>query len=144
MEKAALQKQMRMDPDLFDKALEKLWIHGGAVLDYAENVSAGQGQWRESYIAHGEHKRAQIDLMIRYAETNQCRMSTLVRHFGDLADGQTACGICDFCAPADCVAQRFRTATEAERAALFRGAGGPAFGRAEIDREAAHRAVSGW
>jgi superfamily II DNA helicase RecQ len=109
-----------MDPDPFDKALEKLWIHGGAVLDYAENVSAGQGQWRESYIAQGEQKRAQIDQTIRYAETNQCRMSTLVCHFGDLADGQTACGICDFCAPADCVAQRFRTATEAERAALFR------------------------
>jgi DNA topoisomerase-3 len=119
VEKAALQKQMRIDPDLFDKALEKLWIHGGAVVDYAENVSAGQGRWRESYIAHGEHKRAQIDLVIRYAETNHCRMSTLVRHFGDLADGETACGICDFCAPADCVAQRFRTATEAERAALF-------------------------
>jgi superfamily II DNA helicase RecQ len=114
-----LQKQMRMDPDLFDKALEKLWIHGGAAVDYAENVSAGQGQWRESYIVHGEHKRAQIDLVIRYAETNHCRMSTLVRHFGDLADGETACGICDFCAPADCIAQRFRTATEAERAALF-------------------------
>jgi superfamily II DNA helicase RecQ len=120
MEKAVLQKQMRMDPDLFDKALEKLWIHGGAVLDYAENVSLGQSQWRESYIAHGEQKRAQIDLVIRYAETNQCRMSTLVRHFGDLADGQTACGICDFCAPADCVAQRFRAATEAERAAFLR------------------------
>jgi superfamily II DNA helicase RecQ len=119
VEKAVLQKQMRMDQDLFDKALEKLWIHGGAVVDYAENVSAGQGQWRESYIAHGEHKRAQIDLVIRYAEINHCRMSTLVRHFGDLADGETACGICDFCAPADCVAQRFRTATEAEREALF-------------------------
>jgi DNA topoisomerase-3 len=120
MEKTTLQQQMRMDPDLFDKALEKLWIHGGAVLDYAENVSIGQGQWRESYIAQGEQKRAQIDQVIRYAETNQCRMSTLVRHFGDLADGQTACAICDFCAPADCVAQRFRTATEAERAALLR------------------------
>jgi len=120
MEKATLQKQMGMDPDLFDKALEKLWIHGGAALDYAENVSIGHGQWRESYIAHGGQKRAQIDQMIRYAETNQCRMSTLVRHFGDLADSRTACGICDFCAPADCVAQRFRTATKAERAALFR------------------------
>jgi superfamily II DNA helicase RecQ len=47
-------------------------------------------------------------------------MATLVRHFGDLADGQTACGICDFCVPTKCVAQRFRTATEAERTALFR------------------------
>jgi DNA topoisomerase-3 len=120
MEKGVLQKQMRMDPDLFDKALEKLWIHGGAVLDYAENVSAGQRQWRELYIAHGEQKRAQIEKMIRFADTNQCRMSTLVRHFGDFADGQANCGICDFCDPAGCVAQRFRTATEAERAALFR------------------------
>jgi superfamily II DNA helicase RecQ len=118
-EKTALQKRLRMKPDIFDKALEKLWIHGGAVMDFAENVSCGQPQWRKSYIAQGKQKRAQIDLVIRYAESNQCRMSALVRHFGDLADGQTACGICDFCAPAQCVAQRFRTATEAERTALF-------------------------
>ena len=119
-EKAVLQRQLRMDPDIFDKALEKLWIHGGAVLDFAENVTCGQAFWRESYIAHGEQKRAQIDQMIRYAESNQCRMRTLVRHFGDLADGQKACGICDFCAAAQCAAQRFRTATEEERTALFR------------------------
>jgi hypothetical protein len=120
VEKTVLQKKMRIDADLFDKVLEKLWVHGGAVVDYAENVSAGQSQWREAYIAHGEQKRAQIEKMIRFADANQCRMSTLVRHFGDLADGQTSCGICDFCAPAECVAQRFRTATEAERGALLR------------------------
>jgi DNA topoisomerase-3 len=118
--KKALQKRLRMKADIFDKALEKLWIHGGAGIDFAENVSCGQPQWQKSYIAHGEQKRAQIDLVMRYAESNQCRMSALVRHFGDLADGQTACGICDFCAPAQCVAQRFRTATVAERTALFR------------------------
>src|SRR6266702_1259570 len=117
-EKAALQKQLRMDPDIFDKALEKLWIHGGAVLDFAENVTCGQAVWRESYIAHGEQKRAQIDQMIRYAESNQCRMRTLVRHFGDLADGQKPCGICDFCAPKECAAQRFRPATKAEHKTL--------------------------
>ena len=119
-EKTTLQNRLRMKPDIFDKALEKLWIHGGAVMDFAENVSCGQPQWRKSYIAHGEQKRAQIDLVIRYAESNQCRMSTLVRHFGDLADGQTACEICDFCAPAQCAAQRFRTATDLERGVLFR------------------------
>ena len=120
MEKAALQEQTRMDPDVFDKALEKLWIHGGAVLDSAENVIVGERQWRELYIAHGEQKRAQIEKMLRFADTDQCRMSTLVRHFGDLADGQTACGICDFCDPAGCAGQRFRTATEEEHATLFR------------------------
>jgi superfamily II DNA helicase RecQ len=118
-EKAALQKQLRMDPDLFDKAIEKLWIHGGAVLDFAEKTSRGLDHWRESYIAQGDQKRAQIDQMIRYAEANECRMSALVRHFGDTADGQRACGICA-CAPSQCVAQQFRSAHEDERTALFR------------------------
>ena len=118
--KEALQRQARVDPDTFDKALEKLWIHGGAMVDYAENVGRGHDQWRDSYIAQGEHKRAQIDLVIRYADVNHCRMSALVRHFGDLTDGRQACGICDFCAPAECQAQRFRTATAAERDALLR------------------------
>src|SRR5665213_3699233 len=58
--------------------------------------------------------------MIRFAESNQCRMMSLVRHFGDTSDGATACGVCDFCAPAKCVAQRFRNATELERGALYR------------------------
>jgi DNA topoisomerase III len=118
--KAALQKQSRIDADTFDKALEKLWIHAGALLDFAENVSRGHECWRDSYIAHGEQKQQQIDRMIRFADTHHCRMSTLVRHFGDIADGQNACGVCDFCAPAECVAQRFRTPTKLEQVALRR------------------------
>ena len=119
-EKTALQQQFRMDEEIFDKALEKLWTHGGALVDFAENVSRGHDQWRESYIAQGQQKRAQIDQMMRYAESAQCRMAALVRHFGDLADGQKPCGICDFCAPGQCAAQRFRTATGAEHAAFLR------------------------
>lgn len=118
--KAVLQKRMKMDPETFDKAIEKLWILGGAVLDYEENASLGSAEWRKPYVALAVQKRAQIDLMIRYAETNHCRMSSLVKHFGDLADGQTACGICDFCAPDECVAQQFRPATKAEIQAMSR------------------------
>ncbi len=118
--KAALRKQLRIEADTFDTALEKLWIHGGAVLDFAENAGRGQDGWRELYIEQAGRKRAQIDQMMRYAESNQCRMSALVRHFGDLADAAQACGICDFCAPSQCQAQRFRTATAAEREMLLR------------------------
>jgi DNA topoisomerase III len=100
--------------------LQKLWIHKGAILDFAENVSQGDGIWRSSYIQQGEQKRAQIDQMIRFAESNQCRMTSLVRHFGDTSDSAMACGVCDFCAPAKCVAQRFRTAKEVEQTALYR------------------------
>jgi RecQ family ATP-dependent DNA helicase len=120
-EKAELQRQLRMDDEeVFDKAVEKLWTHGGALVDFAESVSRGNDHWRETYVAQCEQKRAQIDQMIRYAENHQCRMATLVRHFGDLADGQMACGICDFCAPRQCAAQKFRSPTEAEQAAVFR------------------------
>ena len=113
--KDALCQRMQMDSDSFDKALEKLWIHGGAVLDFAENATRGPDEWRDSYSIQSERRRSQIDLVMRYTETSQCRMSALVRHFGDHADGQRACGICDFCAPQDCVAQQFRDPTKAEQ-----------------------------
>jgi superfamily II DNA helicase RecQ len=74
-----------------------------------------------TFLYHpGGAKAAQIDQMIRFAESNQCRMMALVRHFGDRTDDAIGCGACDFCAPAKCVAQRFRTATDVERAALYR------------------------
>jgi len=118
--KERLRKSQAIEEELFDKIIEKLWIHKGAVLDFAENVSRGDESWRPSYIAQGEQKRAQIDEMIRFAESNQCRMTALVRHFGDQSDSAAGCNVCDFCAPAKCVAQRFRTATEVERTALYR------------------------
>jgi superfamily II DNA helicase RecQ len=43
-------------------------------------------------------------------------MSSLVRHFGDTTDSRKPCGICDFCAPESCVAQRFRAANATEQA----------------------------
>ena len=52
--------------------------------------------------------------MIRYAQSNECRMSSLVRHFGDTTDSRKPCGICDFCAPENCVAQKFRAANKVE------------------------------
>lgn len=118
--KTELQRQIRIDDEVFDKALEKLWAHGGAVVDFAENACRGTSRWRETYLAQGQQKRAQIEQMIRYAESQQCRMSTLVRHFGDLENSQKPCGICDFCAPANCAGQCFRPATDAECAVLLR------------------------
>jgi DNA topoisomerase-3 len=115
VDRAELQKQTRIPADVFEKALEKLWTHGGAIVDSSDYVSLGSPGWREAYIAQGDQKRAQIEQTIRYAESSQCRMSSLIRHFGDVQDGLKACGICDFCAPADCIAQRFREPTEKER-----------------------------
>src|SRR5205807_2595532 len=76
--KDRIRKTLAIEEELFDKIIEKLWIHKGAVLDFAENVSLGEESWRPSYITQGEQKRAQIDQMIRFAESNQCRMMSLV------------------------------------------------------------------
>jgi superfamily II DNA helicase RecQ len=113
-EKAAVQRQSRMVEDDFDKALEKLWIHGGAVVDFAENITRGHNNWRETYVAQGNQKQQQLDLMLRFAESNECRMAALVRHFGDIAGARQPCGICDFCAPSECVGQKFRASTRHE------------------------------
>jgi superfamily II DNA helicase RecQ len=118
--KGLVQRTVRVGPDLFDKALEKLWIHGGALVDAAENLRRGNAGWRELYVAQAAHKLAQIEQMIRFAQSSECRMLALVRHFGDYADAHHRCGICDFCAPAECIAQSFRGATEAERTAAGR------------------------
>src|SRR5258708_19528811 len=47
-------------------------------------------------------------------------MVPLGRNVGEVDDGQKSFGICDFCAPSQCAAQRFRTATDTERTALLR------------------------
>jgi DNA topoisomerase-3 len=135
--KEALARSLRLG-DVFDTALEKLWIHGGAQIDYAENVTRGHDNWRQSYQEQAEHKLAQVNQMLWYAGANACRMVGLVRHFGDQDDRLEPCGICDYCAPEACIAQRFRraTAAEAEQAAAIVGAlksGARATGRLHTD-----------
>jgi DNA topoisomerase-3 len=109
------EKQSRLAPDVFAKALEKLWAHGGVIVGAGDNLSRGTENWRHSYTAQGDQKKLQIEAMIRYAQSSQCRMASLVRHFGDTADSQKPCGLCDFCAPQSCVAQQFRKANQQEQ-----------------------------
>src|SRR5580700_8985869 len=45
-----IEKQVRVGQEIFAKALEKLWMHGGVAVDAtaAENLSAGDDAWRDS------------------------------------------------------------------------------------------------
>ncbi|MDZ7640026.1 MAG: RecQ family ATP-dependent DNA helicase [Bryobacterales bacterium] len=113
--KQDLQRALRIDEELFDKALEKLWIHGGAMVDFAENVSRGEDSWKDPYAHQGAQKRAQLDRMIQFAETSRCRMQALVAHFGDKEGARQACGLCDFCAPEQCETQTVRAANDEEK-----------------------------
>ena len=115
-----LRKKMRIATDLFEKALEKLWIHGGVLVDASETVRPGTANWRPAYEAQRAHKAAQLEKMRRYADTQSCRMIQLVGHFGDREDAGTACGTCDVCAPKECIAQSFREPSAAENTAAAR------------------------
>ncbi len=114
----ALQATMRMDEDAFDTALEKLWMHGGCQISPDEAVTLGRDDWRIDYEATRGQKQAQVDLMGRFAAGHGCRMLHLVRHFGDRADSGRPCGLCDACAPAECVAVTRRAPDVRETALL--------------------------
>jgi len=49
--------------------------------------------------------------MSAFAETQQCRMTAVIRHFGDTADAHRPCGQCDFCSPSTTSAQTFAPPT---------------------------------
>jgi ATP-dependent DNA helicase RecQ len=92
--------KLRMSRELVGKALEKLAAQGAAQFDIAGNVRLGSvTDWQPGYQQQVEFRRSQIDRMMAFAETQQCRMTALIRHFGDTADGHRPCGHCDFCAP---------------------------------------------
>ena len=115
--------RLRKDPDLGDgevaeRVLQKLLVHHGAAMDFEDRVRRGHPGWRTPYVAQRDHKRAEIELMSRFAEGHGCRMVALVRHFGDQEDSGAACGLCDACAPGKCYVRRFRTAAPSEQHAM--------------------------
>ncbi|MEL7060037.1 MAG: DNA topoisomerase 3 [Acidobacteriota bacterium] len=111
----ALAQRLRFDDeDVLHKALEKLWIHGGALIDRDQNVARGRPDWRGPYLGQRQHKLAQLEDMTRFASGHGCRMLRLVEHFGDREDDGTPCGCCDQCAPDECIVRSFRSPTPAE------------------------------
>jgi superfamily II DNA helicase RecQ len=105
----------RMGEEEFDKALEKLQIHGGARVDFGGNVTLGRSDWKKAYSIQSLYRREQFDKVLRFTRSHECRMGALVGHFGDVADASLNCGQCDVCDPAGADLRQFRRATAVER-----------------------------
>ncbi len=114
-----LSARAKVTGDTFEKGIEKLWVHGGALVAPDDTVTRGTGDWRKAYAQQRAHKREQLSRMRRYGETASCRMLQLVAHFGDQNDAGQPCGLCDVCVPTACIAQVFRapSATEVDASA---------------------------
>jgi RecQ family ATP-dependent DNA helicase len=106
----------KLGEEEFDKALEKLEIHGGARVDFAGNVTIGGSGWKKTYAVQAQHRAEQFEKVLRFTESSDCRMSALVRHFGDEKDAAQSCSKCDVCDPAGAVLRLFRRPMPAERA----------------------------
>ncbi|MFZ0449802.1 MAG: ATP-dependent DNA helicase RecQ [Desulfatiglandaceae bacterium] len=111
--------ELNMEQEAFDIALEKLWIHGGAVVDSDETVRRGHDQWQITYKTQSDHKLGQIDEISRFADSFSCRMLHLVRHFGDREDNGLPCGLCDFCAPEGGIASFSRRPDSREKKIIW-------------------------
>ncbi len=110
-----LKVDAHLDENAFDNALEKLWIHGGAVVDSEDTVRRGHDHWMTSYLAQRTHRETQEEEMAGFTRVHGCRMLHLVRHFGDEDDPGHVCGLCDNCAYTTCAVQSFRTPTASEQ-----------------------------
>jgi superfamily II DNA helicase RecQ len=110
-----LRATSKLDEEQFDKALEKLEVHGGARVDFGGSVARGESRWKKTYTIQAQYRAEQFDKVVRYTTSCECRMSALVRHFGDVEDASRSCGACDECDPAGAVLRQFRRATPAER-----------------------------
>ncbi len=110
-----LRAASKLDEEEFDKALEKLEIHGGARVDFGGAATRGAAGWKKSYPIQAQHRGEQFEQVLRFTTSSKCRMCALVGHFGDVEDGSRPCGICDICDPAGAVLRQFRRATPNER-----------------------------
>ncbi len=108
----------KLGEEEFDKALEKLEIHGGARVDFGGYVTVGGTGWKKTYAVQTQFRAEQFEKVLRFTTSSDCRMGVLVRHFGDVGDASRSCGVCDVCDPAGAVLRLFRRATAAERAVV--------------------------
>ena len=136
-----------MDAETFDKAVDKLASQGAAAINIEGNVrGTGSTTWRKGYDEQVNLRRTQIDRMVQFAEAQQCRMTALIRHFGDTADGTRPCGHCDICAPSATAAQSYRQPDAEDMrqlAAILRALDGQSRSTGKLHTELAAGALRG-
>ena len=56
-----LRQSFDMEEEEFDNSVEKLWIHGGAIVTSGDLIEKGHDRWYVSYRRQKEHRLAQLD-----------------------------------------------------------------------------------
>jgi DNA topoisomerase-3 len=98
--KGSLARKLGLDDDALDRVLDRLYAHGGALIDYEDQVTRGSAAFLRNYPKQRATRAALLAHMNRYVRCEGCRMAALVHHFGDAEDDRKQCGSCDRCQPA--------------------------------------------
>jgi hypothetical protein len=96
-------------------AIEKLWVHGGIEIRDNDGFFASNKQWQARYDEQREHKERLMSKALALPTVSGCRMKYLISYFGDSADTDEKCQVCDRCTP---VSEHFAipvSVAEAER-----------------------------
>ncbi|MEE9384159.1 MAG: DNA topoisomerase 3 [Nannocystaceae bacterium] len=120
IERGAMAGVMGLAEEDLERQLDKLWVHGGAVIDAQNRVTRGPDTWRDRYLEQRGHRSAQLEKIEDYVQGHGCRMCALIRHFGDHGDARSRCGLCDVCDPCSSTVMQRRAPTPEEASAMAR------------------------
>jgi DNA topoisomerase-3 len=113
-----LRRKAKLRANEFDKAIEKLELHGGAFITNEGNYLLGTNTWERSYLSQRAHRLEQLERMVSFTHISGCRMVHLVSHFGDQEDDGRPCGLCDSCAPDRSATRTLRAPNISEQTAI--------------------------
>src|ERR1700757_5532883 len=70
------QSALRMDAEIFEKALEKLYIHGAVNVTYDDQISLSPDAngWRRTYRSQADYRRQQLELITPLSQGPRCRL----------------------------------------------------------------------
>ena len=98
----------------FEVAIDRLLAHGGARREAGDALAQDQADWESNYAQQRSRKLSELRQMLAFAEQrDDCRMTRLVRYFGDDEDSQP-CGHCDVCATPNALLHQPRPFTSTE------------------------------
>ncbi len=93
----AFEQASKLKRESFDKAIEKLRIHGALTIDHQGLIAlTGTTSWERTYEAQRNHRQKSLQQMLDFVQHPGCRMQYFLKYFGD-ADARGACGVCDRC-----------------------------------------------
>lgn len=107
---ATLMEAIGGDAETAENILSKLWVHRAIDVNQQGLVHRLQNNgWIEDYRKQKRFKEQSLWEIDSFARSSECRMLTMVKHFGDDKDAGIPCGRCDTCMPdKDSLIQRRR------------------------------------